>query len=62
MYTFTGLLSPELQVGDIVISSDLVTRYERGSSHLKPLVTQGLPVFSFTADKDLVEHALLGIG
>ena len=54
-----GLLSPELQVGDIVISSDLV-QHDMNVGPLNFAAGQipGLPVFSFTADKDLVEHAL----
>lgn len=54
-----GLLSPELQVGDIVISSDLV-QHDMNVAPLNYAAGQipGLPVFSFKADESLVEHAL----
>ncbi|MBF0908943.1 MAG: 5'-methylthioadenosine/S-adenosylhomocysteine nucleosidase, partial [Atopobium sp.] len=54
-----GLLNSELQVGDIVISSDLV-QHDMNVGPLNFAAGQipGLPVFSFTADEGLVEHAL----
>lgn len=54
-----GLLSPELQVGDIVISSDLV-QHDMNVGPLNFAAGQipGLPVFSFTADESLIERAL----
>ena len=54
-----GLLNPELQVGDIVISSDLV-QHDMNVGPLNFAAGQipGLPVFSFTADESLIERAL----
>ena len=53
-----GLLNPELQVGDIVISSDLV-QHDMNVGPLNFAAGQipGLPVFSFTAES-LIERAL----
>ena len=47
-----GLLNPELQVGDIVISSDLI-QHDMNVGPLNFAAGQipGLPVFSFTADE-----------
>ena len=57
-----GLLSPELQVGDIVISSDLV-QHDMNVGPLNYAAGQipGLPVFSFKADESLAEHALTSV-
>lgn len=57
-----GLLNPELNVGDIVVSKDLVQH----DMNVIPLDFEagqvpGLPVFSFAADADLMNRALLSV-